>query len=229
MKNLSITEAEVKSLIKAATITACLTITLTTTTIVFIFDLDVLSSALRSLSLSIAITSGLFTLFVRSAWRWPLVASWMQRPLVEGVWAGWLTTDFRPTERTKNSTMNDIPIVFVIRQTYLSISVQSYTQNQEGESRLEALIRNSKTDVTNLSYVFELRRPYTLGGKLARGAGELKLVSNEKELRGLYWTDTPTHGRLNLTKMSDQVEGISCFDDATKKWPTIKSRAFSKK
>lgn len=119
-----------------------------------------------------------------------------------------------------------MPIVFVIRQSYMTISVQSFTAGQEGESHLEALIRNEKTEATVLSYVFELRHPYSPEARLVRGAGELKLVSNNRELRGLYWTDTPTHGSLTLVLVSNEVNGVACYEDALKKWPSI--RAYSK-
>jgi hypothetical protein len=144
----------------------------------------------------------------------------MGRTFVSGVWSGTLTSDYTATSGGPASSVV-IPIVFVIRQTYMTLSVQSFTAKQEGESRLEALIRSEKTEATRLSYVFELRKPYSTGGKLTSGAGELKLVADDSELRGRYWTDTPTHGSVVLKRLTTNADGISCYDDAVKKWPPV--------
>ena len=222
MNNLSLTAAEIERLVKALLYVGCAMFAAITASSVYFVGTPLLTAAWRALSPTVLLTSLLFGYFVSSAWRWPVVAAWMRRHLVHGVWAGKLTSDFkRPGEL--EATRVEIPIVFVIRQSYMTLSVQSFTPGQEGESRLEALIRNEKTEAAVLSYVFELRRPYSPEGKLTRGAGELKLVSNDQELRGLYWTDTPTHGSLVLRRVSDEVEGIACYEDAVRKWPSIGS------
>jgi hypothetical protein len=222
MNNLSLTAAEIERLIKAFVYVGCGILALITAGNVLLFDTPVVTAAWRALSLAVLLTSLLFGYFVSSAWRWPLVAAWMRRPLVHGVWAGKLTSDFKSLSKP-DAPATEVPIVFVIRQSYMTLSVQSFTPGQEGESRLEALIRNEKTEATVLSYVFELRRPYSAEGKFTRGAGELKLISNDRELRGLYWTDTPTHGSLVLGRVSEEVAGIACYEDALKRWPSIRA------
>ena len=113
----------------------------------------------------------------------------MRRPIVHGVWRGTLRSDFRQSDKAQL----EIPIIFVIRQTYLTISIESFTKSQEGESKLEALIQNGRTEATRLCYVFELRRQYQGENKLTTGSGELRLIDNSTRLRGHYWTNTPTH------------------------------------
>jgi hypothetical protein len=222
MNNLSLTAAEIERLIKTSAYVACAIFALITAGSVFLLGASVATAAWRALSPTVLLTSFVFGYFVSSAWRWPRVAAWMRRPLVHGVWAGTLTSDFNRAGKADAARV-EVPIVFVIRQTYMTLSVQSFTPGQEGESRLEALIRNEKTEATVLSYVFELRRPYAPEGKLTRGAGELKLVSSDRELRGLYWTDTPTHGSIVLNLVSGDVDGIACYEDALRKWPPIKA------
>lgn len=216
MNNLSLTESELNSLIKAfggiAIAIFC--------SLVFFFwrpseSDNVLLVAARFASAAITITTLLLLVFVTKAWRLSWVASLMGRSVVHGVWAGRLTSDYGSQGGV------NLPIVFVIRQTYLTISIESYTQQQHGESKLEALIHNKKTDGKRLSYVFELRRPYSPGGRATTGAGELKLEGSDAVLRGVYWTDSPTHGSLALKRVAAEVEGIASFDDALRRFPQI--------
>lgn len=216
MNNLSLTESELDSLIKAF---AAIAIAIFCALLYFFWepsetDNELLVAA-RFASGSLSITSLLLLAFVTKAWRLSWVASLMGRSVVHGVWAGRLTSDFGSQGGV------NLPIVFVIRQTYLTISIESYTQQQHGESKLEALIHNKKTDGKKLSYVFELRRPYSPGGRLTTGAGELKLEGREAVLRGVYWTDSPTHGSLVLKRLAADVKGIASFDDAVRRYPQI--------
>jgi hypothetical protein len=129
-----------------------------------------------------------------------------------------LLSDYK---RSKENPL-EIPIIFVIRQTYLTLSIESFTRSQEGESKLEALIRNTRTESTRLSYVFELKRYYGSENKLTIGAGQLRLQDNNVVLRGSYWTNTPTHGELKLKLMSRDCNGIDCYEVAERLYPVEK-------
>jgi hypothetical protein len=174
------------------------------------------SAILRSLSPSLLCASGLFYIFFHWGWRVGKLAKWMGRPVVCGVWLGFLTSDYKKTASDSGVTL---PIVFIIRQTYLTLSIQSFTERQIGESRLEALIRNTRTEATRLAYVFELKTTYPGQGIVTSGAGELQLLSNDTLLRGTYWTSSPTHGSLSLRLQSRNCDGIESFEDAKRRWP----------
>jgi hypothetical protein len=141
--------------------------------------------SLRYMSYGITAASGLLILFSTWAWKWPWVARLMQRSVVHGVWAGRLQSDFKKDE----GSSVDIPIVFVIRQSYLTLSIRSLTRSQRGTSSLEALSRDEKTQDTHLAYVFKLDQPWVPGGKYGSGAGDLQLEAGDTILRGVYWTD----------------------------------------
>jgi hypothetical protein len=177
---------------------------------------EMLTAAFRSFSGAVTISVVLFGLVYKVAWRWPLVASWMRRPIVHGVWRGELRSNYN---RDPDSPPLIVPIVFVIRQTYLTISLQSFTPTQDGESKLEALVQSEKHDSTELSYLFELRRLVGGENKLTTGAGQLKLLDGNKLLRGHYWTNSPTRGEARLELLARNVEGVDCYEVAEKKWP----------
>jgi hypothetical protein len=95
------------------------------------------SAILRSLSPALLCASGLFYTFFRWAWRIGKLAKWMGRPVVHGVWLGFLSSDYKKTASDSGITL---PIVFIVRQTYLTLSIQSFTERQIGESRVEVRI-----------------------------------------------------------------------------------------
>ncbi len=219
MNNLSLTQSELQRLLKVyfslvLTVAFCLYFALT------FLGYEPLTSAWRAISYGLTCITFLFGVFLKLAWRSPRVARWMRRPIVHGVWRGTLSSDYKQTGKTPL----DIPIVFVIRQTYLTISIESFTKFQEGESKLEALIQNGKTEATRLSYVFELRRQYQGENKLTTGAGDLRLINESKNLKGHYWTNSPTFGELQLELLSRECDGVDCFEVAERKWPSNKTQ-----
>lgn len=173
--------------------------------------------SLRYMTYGITVATGALFLFSTCLWKWRWVARLMGRTVVHGVWAGRLQSDFKK----EGASTVDLPIVFVIRQSYLTLSVRSLTRSQRGTSSLEALSRDEKTQETHLSYVFKLDQPWVPGGKYGSGAGELQLEAGNTILRGMYWTDSPTHGSLRLKRVGLDVEGISSFEDAVRKFPCL--------
>lgn len=215
MNNLSLTLIEFQRLLK---VFAALTL-LAWVLIFFIqwqlIGADPLTVGWRSFTFALTIATLAFGVFYKLAWKSPRIARWIGRPIVHGVWRGTLFSDYK-TDKEKPL---EIPIFFVIRQTYLTLSLESFTKSQEGESKLEALIRNARTEATRLSYVFELRRQFRGENKLTIGAGELRLQENSTILRGFYWTNTPTHGELKLKLVSRDCDGVDCYEVAEKNFP----------
>lgn len=178
------------------------------------FNIAASSAAWRAFSPAVGGAMLLFGVFYKVAWRWERLAKWMNRPIVHGIWKGELRSDFG----FEDNPPLVMPIYFVVRQTYLTLSVQSFTDKQDGESRLEALLKNSKTEATRLCYIFELRKLYPGANSLTSGAGDLRLLGSGRELKGTYWTNTPTHGELILKLVSRDFDGIESFDDAQNKF-----------
>lgn len=216
MNNLSLTATEFDRLLK---VFGCL---LGSLWLVFfivqlkVFDVPASSSAWRAFSPAVGISIFAFGVFYKLAWRWEWLATRMRRPIVHGVWKGELRSDFVSPGAGPEPLI--IPVFFVVRQTYLTLSVESFTEGQQGESRLEALLRNSKTDATRLCYVFELRKRYPGESTLTSGTGDLRLLGNGRELSGSYWTDTPTHGQLHLKLVSRTTDAIASYKDAKNKF-----------
>jgi hypothetical protein len=216
MTNLTITNSELKRLLKGFAFVYVGCVTLFALALWRCFDANPGPAVFRSLSPALVVASVLFSLFVGWAWRFRIVAKWMGRPVLQGVWLGYLNSDYKPTSATTSVAK---PIVFVIRQTYLTLSIQSFTDTQVGESTVEAVIRNERTEATRVAYVFELKSLYPGERKITSGAGNLQLLSTDSQLRGDYWTSSPTRGSLILRLQSRTIDNIDSFDAAKSRWP----------
>lgn len=173
----------------------------------------------RAAGVAIGVASCIFWMFYRWCWRVGPLPTWLGRPIVHGIWIGKLSSDYG---RDIGSAPFEKHIVFVVRQTYLTLSIQSFTDRQVGESKVEALIQNKRTSSTRLAYVYELKNQYAGQSTLVNGAGDLNLISKASTalfLKGAYWTSSPTHGNLCLRRISDECEGIAEFSDAVRRWP----------
>jgi hypothetical protein len=158
----------------------------------------------------------LFWAFYKWCWRWGRIPRWIGRPSIHGVWIGSLSSDFG---RDKGELPLVVPIAFVVRQSYLTLSIQSFTATQTGESKVEALMHNARTDATRLAYVFELKNEYPGESSLVHGAGDLLLASGDNVLQGHYWTSTPSNGNLRLRRVCADCGDLRQFDDITARWP----------
>jgi hypothetical protein len=220
VKNLTLTEVELKRLnIAFAVVLAGLAL-LIWAIAVYGFGVGPLDAGTRALSLALGMTSLVFLAFYRWGWRQKRIARWMRRPRLQGVWLGYLESDFG---RAPNEGALRLRIVFIIRQTYLTLSIQSFTERQSAESNLESLLRNTTTDATRLAYVFELQKGYAGSSKHTRGAGMLTLRNKDKILDGEYWTSSPTNGSVRLQQVSRDYDKVHSFAEAVHMWPEERS------
>ena len=172
---------------------------------------DIGAAAWQSVFLSLTVTGFLFAAFYKFGWRLGSLAKWMGRPDLSGVWLGLLSSSY-----FRNG--HPIPIVFVIHQTYLDISICSYTEGQRGQSTFEALIQNDRHQITVLAYIYELEKRYPGAQERVKGTGEVELRGTDR-LQGFYWTNSPTHGSISLQRKATDCADIQTFEDVTKRWP----------
>ncbi|CAL62328.1 Hypothetical protein; putative membrane protein [Herminiimonas arsenicoxydans] len=221
MNLLSLTYSEFERLLKAFGIT-----TLCVAAVIFIvrvsLDSPTITALWQAATSSVTLTAIAFGFFARRKWQSPLLAKWLGRPIIHGLWRGQLHTNYIGAD---GQSKPPIEIAFVIKQTYLTLSIESFTRGQEGESTVEALLQNSKTDTTKVCYIFELRRQYKGENKLTTGSGELKLLNKGTQLKGHYWTNSPTQGDLELQLITRDCDGVDCFDVAEEKWLVTKDES----
>lgn len=169
---------------------------------------------LSMMSTSLALTSGFFLIFCKWGWKISVLPSLLGRPVLEGIWIGELVSNYRDSS---GESIPPIKMVFVIRQTYLTLSIQSFSAVQSGSSEVEAILSNPKTGSLRLTYIFELRNPYMGEVRLIKGVGDLSIVSKSL-LKGGYWTSSPSNGELKLKRVSNTSKNFTSFDDVRTRW-----------
>lgn len=215
MTPVTLTFSELIRLLKIFTYaTLVFTAVLTVGRCVF-FETPLATAVFQSASVSILLTTAGFGTIYKKAWTSPTLAKWLGRPMVHGLWRGTLYTDYRAKV---DQPLDPIPIVFVIRQNYFFLSIQSFTKNQPARSVMEALRKDDKTTDAHLSYVFEMKRLAYAENKLTTGYGELTLQDSGQRLIGDYWTNSPTQGRLELNLVCRDCEDVNSFTVAERKW-----------
>jgi len=163
------------------------------------------SSLIGGASWAVLFSTWLF----RRPWTWGWLAWLIGRPIIHGVWFGHLDTSY---ESGDNSVGKRIPIAFVIKQSFLTYSLLSYTERQDSVTLAETLDVDEKHNTVHLRYMYRFQIMRATERKQTTGAGEIKLIEGGKKLKGNYLTDSPTHGSIELAFVQRKVDGIDTFN-----------------
>jgi len=214
MRAVTLNYAEIMRLVKAFFfVTAAFTVLITFGQLALVSREVSVALIFQSASVGLVLTTVLMGLLADRPWTFTRLARWLGRPSIHGVWWGTLCTDWVDAN---GRALPAIPIVFVIRQSYLFVSIQSFSENQPARSTFEFLGMDEKTKDMHLAYVYELRRTAYNENKLTSGYGHLILQDQGRVLAGEYWTNSPTQGRLRLEFVTQVCDGINSYDSAVR-------------
>jgi len=132
-------------------------------------------------------------------WKLPILKYLVYKENLNGTWLGYYSS--------KNFTSNDVfqgEIAVVIRQSFLSLNVKSFTDKYINYSFGEVLKYDSKSDTHQLIYLYSQSQFNPTDDNIRKGTSELKLYCNikSKELFGDFWTNHNSKGDLKLTKIT---------------------------
>jgi hypothetical protein len=185
---------------------------------VLVWSIDSMRLGLATLTRippSIVVTSFFWVFFFRWGWKWPGLRLIFNRPRIEGTWVGHLQSNWQYDGSSLDPALL-LPIVFVVRQTFSTLLIQSFTPKQEGLSDTASLVVRPEINTMYVAYTYALRREFVAGAGAQHGAAMLRLYSSE-EMKGQYWTNTQTSGRVILKRMARTF--VSSFDQAAATWP----------
>jgi hypothetical protein len=164
-----------------------------------IFGAPASSAFFKPMSIVVAILTGVLAGWDRWVWRIPRLSLVHGVPNLNGTWKGQLTSLW--TDPETGEVPAPIPIVFVVRQTYTSVTVRTFTEEStsvsvaaglttepDGRHVLAAMYRNEPKLTAQ-----ERSRPHHGGVRLA-------VSGNEDKLEGHYWTDRGTSGEMMLVR-----------------------------
>ncbi|MGR4975810.1 hypothetical protein ACIPQ1_23515 [Pseudomonas sp. LARHCG127] len=215
MENLTLTSKELSLLVRFIFWATVVIFTSWLVLQLAIFDAVLTWRRLLSMvSSSFALTSGMFFVFCKWGWKFSILPTIIGRPVLEGVWIGELVSNYQPSP---GESVPPVKMAFIIKQTYLTLSLQSFSALQSGSSEVEAILNNPRTGSLRLTYIFELRSPYKGEVRLIKGVGDLSVVSKTL-LKGGYWTNSPSNGELKMRRVSATSKNLTCFADVRARW-----------
>lgn len=137
--------------------------------------------------------------YLSIGWKIPGLKYLVYKENLNGTWYG--------TYNSKNFTSAEEfngGIAVVIRQTFLTLDVKSYTENFINYSFGEVLNYDSKSDSHQLIYLYSQSQFNPTDDNVRKGTSELNLHCNihQEELFGDFWTNHNSKGFLQLKKIS---------------------------
>jgi SMODS-associating 2TM, beta-strand rich effector domain len=221
MTTLTLTYAELLLLLRAFALSSAVIGAVLALLHAHFLQTDFLSAFVRYLGVGITISTLLLGFMGRRVWVSSRLERWLGRQRVHGVWWGTIESDYVSAD---GNVTGKIPIAFVIRQTYLTLSIQSYTERLPARSTMETLYKDAKTTDTMLSYVFEMRRTAQAENKITVGHGQLTVEDGGKTLSGDYWTNSPTQGHIRLSLVKRDCKNINSYRAAEAAWNGLTKR-----
>jgi len=209
---LSITSSDLERLVKLSAVLCVIAAAVVLVARLDVFEKSPVSVLLSVISTVLAVPTVVILVVHKIKWTHSWLSKLLGRRMVHGLWWGELRSDY--VKSPGDPHLPPIPIAFVIRQTYLTLSIKSYTSAIPGDSILVMLHADPMTGDANLRYAFEMTRRANAENKATLGYGDLVLGGGDKELIGDYWTNSPSNGRIRLTLLTRDCDDIRSFADA---------------
>lgn len=141
-------------------------------------------------------------------WRLPIIKHLIYTENLNGTWLG------NYHSKSADNELFNGEIILVIRQTFLWITVVSYTEKYLSYSYGEAILNSVKHDSKLLIYLYSQNQYNPIDNLARRGTSELHLLveNGRKKLFGEFWTNHNSQGGLSLEKLTSKH--LSSFADA---------------
>jgi hypothetical protein len=149
----------------------------------------------------------LFAAFDNWLWRITWIRHLVRRPLLVGTWNGQLTS-MRPNDEGRE-VRHMIPIVLVIHQTYLTLSLTMMSAESKSRS-IGALLQRHELDDFTVFYHYDNTPALEFRESSPRHSGGARIEVGSLmpiNLTGEYWTDRRTRGHFELHKVSKKKYG----------------------
>ena len=149
-----------------------------------------------AISTSISITALIATLFVAHAWKWRIFRKWLVPfPDLNGYWEGCIKYTYNGKESSRKIKVH-------IKQTFIGIYVQLETRESKSKNFCGSFNIDSKRDERQLIYSYLNEPDVKLRDRspMHYGTTKLDIASDNKSMKGEYWTNRRTSGSIALKK-----------------------------
>jgi hypothetical protein len=163
-------------------------------------------AAFKVLPTALTVVFVLVALFSRWGWKWAFLHDWFVRaPVLEGTWTGEIHSTWKDG---KGRTIRPIAAKLSVRQTLWRTSCTMETNEMTSRSLAASFFSDPDSGEVRLTYSYlsvpvatvRDRSPITMGAAVLEWSGAKPQV-----VRGNYWTDRRTTGRLEFRRTGDGV------------------------
>lgn len=155
--------------------------------------------AVKQLPVVVTVYAILSYVFTKWLWRVPLLQGWLVPfPDLQGTWQGEIRSTWRDPKTDQK--LPPLPVILVIKQSFLSISCAMHTRESESYSTA-AQISQDEDGTLRLSFNYTNRPKASVRDRISMhdGAAILRIVrGNNRLLQGEYWTSRRTTGDISL-------------------------------
>ena len=164
---------------------------------------------IRRLSIIFSVITLFWALYFKYGWKLPVIKHIVYRKNLTGTWFGEYNSFDSLTD-----TIYQGEIVVNIEQSFLNMTVTSFTQKYIAFSYGEVIISDSKSERTKLVYLYSQNQFDPTDSSSRKGTSELHLLEEEgkERLYGDFWTNHNSKGKLNLYKIAPN--NIQSFEAA---------------
>lgn len=155
--------------------------------------------AVKQLPAVVTVYAVLSYIFTKWLWKLPFLQGWLVPfPNLQGTWQGEIRSTWRDPKT--DQSLAPIPVILVIKQSFLSISCAMHTKESDSNS-IAAQISHDEDGTLRLSFNYTNRPKATVRDRIAMhdGAAMLRIVGGPRGLlEGEYWTSRRTTGDISL-------------------------------
>ena len=134
----------------------------------------------------------------------------LPRVNLNGTWFGEYES-YKSHDKKKEVSSGGISVR--IKQDYLNIGLNSFTEQSHHSSYSEELTYDEKNDIHGIVYVYSQKENSIFDTAKRNGTSELTLknINNEHWLEGDFWTGHGTQGKIKVKQISKKH--IDTFDE----------------
>jgi hypothetical protein len=158
----------------------------------------------KPMSIVSGIVAAVLAGFDRWVWRVPGLTSVHGVPDLNGTWYGELRSMW--SDPATGASPPSIPTVIVVRQTYTTVSVRSFTAESSSVSIAAGLIAEPDGSLV-LTYLYRNEPKLSVQdrSRAHHGGVRLALAGDTDKCEGSYWTDRTSKGELSLRRVGRQA------------------------
>jgi hypothetical protein len=161
--------------------------------------------AVKQLPAVVTVYAILSYVFTKWLWRAPLLQGWLVPfPDLHGTWQGEIRSTWR--DQKTRQALPPIPVLFVIKQSFLAINCTMHTQESDSYSHA-AQFGQDDDGTLRLSFNYTNRPKATVRDHITihDGAAILRIGGRRRTLEGEYWTSRRTTGDISLKFSSREL------------------------